>query len=261
MMTARNIRCLFRSLLVLSVLAFGVVGSSWADPILESGSFSVGLGATNTDAFGAYWGTTETSGANTLPGGNIALTISVHSPPFSSAGPTFPNRVLSNQGGVGQNTSGYNKETGLPDRGATISAVYTGPVSLPPDATIRIQIDSISLYGLVHSAPFLTGATADMGFAETTAGHAATSPSQSLNSSTGIGTAANYTQLTWDPADFTQLYNSATRTFALSTDGDNPTVDGFQISGIVTVFIPEPSSAALLLVGLGLAVARRAIGR
>jgi hypothetical protein len=223
---------------------------------VTSSNFSLGFGYTE-DPFG--WTTVETSSANTPTAlGDFTFVPTVTSSNNSSGGCTFPGRVLTDQL-AGQNGRSANGD----GFAATVTGTYTGPTpgdaAPDPNYQISVNISSISLYVCAYAAeanPF--------GFAETTAGHAALSPTFNDPVPPNNATlASNYTHLVWDPDDYSVAGTTSTRTFGLSSPGlagGNLQIDGYEITGTVTLtydVVPEPSSIACFAAIGAAAVVRR----
>ena len=235
-----------------------------------SSSFSLGYGEIGNLGFWHAWRTDESSGVNTPSGapqaggslngtwsfGNFAFSNIVGSVSFSGAGPQFPNRVL---------TDGPNKVSGETFSWTnTIAVTWTdgtpGVVpEIPTNARVRINITQLSIYAVACCEGF-TAANTNLMFSEITLGHETNSPPLTLNAVgfTEINTAANYKQLVWDVPDYTVSGTSLTRTFVLTGDNDFA-VDGFEILGNAQFIydVPEPTSLALLLSGVGVLLWRR----
>lgn len=242
--------------------------ASWAqiDVTNTSQSFSLGYGKVDSTLL---FTTTESSSSNTPTGspqsgggangtwsfGAFTFSNIVRGTASSSAGPTFPNRVLSDGPSltyVAQSITFTN----------TISVRWTGgdpsPTDPPRDLRIRLNISQISIYGMACCSG--NGANTNMAFHEITPGHDATSPSVGLKDLgfVSIGLASSYNQLIWDPIDFTVSGTNLTRTFVIQGDA-NFVVDGFEIIGNAQFIynIPEPAAASLLGAGVvALAMAR-----
>jgi len=243
---------------------FGLCSAAQAaTATLTSSNFSVGFGFTNASAdppvpFG--WNTSETAGQNTpTTQGDFTFVPTVTSANNSSGGCTFIDRVLESAASNGRSAIGDGFA-------ATVTGTYTGPepadVLVPgsPNYQLSVNISAISIYNCAFNA---TGS--NMGFSETTAGHTATQdplitdpvPPNDAN------TAANYTQVIWDPADFSEPGTSSTRSFALAGPGVNAGVyqiDGYEIFGTVTLTydaVPEPGSLAFFAAIGAVAALRR----
>jgi hypothetical protein len=255
-----------KSLVVaVSFVALVVVGSVAQAVTVVSSNFSLGYGWTG--GITGPFTTSETSGANTPTViGDFTFTPSSLVGGSSGSGPRFPNRVLID--GVAGLTSA---SADAFNAAFSVAATYNG--TLPNNITtpqIRINISQISLF-TAHRTGF--GPNPGLGWVETTAGHGQVSPlATGIASISGSGmalsTAANYTQLNWNPADFFAIDDSLapginqTRSFTTSaSQAIQYAIDGWEIIGTVEVTylqVPEPTTFALLGLGtLGLVTSRR----
>jgi hypothetical protein len=230
-----------------------------AAPIV-SGTFSIGQGyiLTGSGPVTGTWNNSETVGANTDVTGPFTLSVSLASDIFSGTGPSFPGRVLTTQG-VASEASGFSG-----DFLATVTANYT-------DAgvgTTTLVIESISIYAFNHSNFTNTdeAGTDEISWSESTIGNLGSSAALDLGApSSSLGTASDYTQLTWNPGEVGVAGTSSIRTFLLSLNGGDfgavgAAIDGFEVTGhIVFTPIPEPSTAMLAcaaMVGMATLVRR-----
>ena len=236
--------------------------SASAAPIVEttisSGNCSFGYGVV-----AGFWGTSETASANTsTTSGSFSFVPTVSGSGNSSFGPRFgpPARTLQS-GGVSPSVADTGATVG--SFLASIAATWSGstPVDAQPSPNYRLRVNITSLR--IWSA----GYDGDTGpytqnFNETTAGHAASSPSTTILAVpfTTWYDKNNYTQIVWDPSEFIVTGTSSTRTFTL---GGSPSssIDAFEVFGTVDLIydaIPEPGAAGLALTAmLGMALRRR----
>jgi hypothetical protein len=231
-------------LLGVLVLVGGIYTPARGAVVIDSTPFSIGLVASSITGVQANWTDDDGLAANNVvPGGLFSMSVSVVSEAGSSAGPRFHDAyAFSNGPGV----SGYNN--GTPAWAATLSASYAGS----GDALI-IRVDSISLYGVAFTS-VVVGPSVDVAFTEPS--QSASSATTPLGNTTDMNTAANYTQFSWNPADYNQSLASAVRTFGLSSN-DGLALDGFLVTGVLEVVaLPEPTSCALLLAGTSLLLRR-----
>ena len=227
--------------LTLAMLA-GLMGGlcpaiATADAI-TSANFSVTFGATYINGAAVSWTTTENASVNTATTiGDFSFVPTIPSGrAFTQNGPTFKNGVLA--------TGGTTNVTGnATDFALSLTGSYDGMV--PPgstDLTLTLHITRLSVWG--WSSTTHTAVT-NMYFSETTAGHAAASPSISLRSGVYspkvVANAANYTQLIWDPADFAVALTASTRTFNLNGGGVPLCIEGLTIQGNVVLSYKPPA--------------------
>ncbi len=247
----------FVKALRLALLAALAVSSASAETIISSQPFSIGYGATATT--GVSFTTNETASANTpTTQGDFRFIPSISGVFFSSAGATFPNRVLGNGG----SSSGVNAESA--SFGLSITGTYTGAVPDGYTPSIRLNISNLLVRGIGYN---VFGATT-VRWTETTSGASQSSAPVSLVLALGtaqqLATASDFRSISWDPTDFyTDNSRSQTRTFTLPTTTaggqNNAGLDGLEIFGTVdVVLVPEPATTLLLGSGLvGLWLGRR----
>jgi|GEM_PF-3634972 len=237
---------------------FTLAASSQAAAIISS-DFTFGYGATAGNPI--TWTTTETSSSNSATTqGDFTFAPTLQGAFFSSNGPKVTvsgsNRTL---------VDGDSDRSGGSDNFAsTISGSYTGPTpgdaAPTPNYQLSIIIDSVSIWGVSFNDE---SGNKTLGFGETTVGHTATSSTITLNndSSSFLLNKAqftddpNYSQLVWDPTDYSVAGTSTSRSFNLVSDS-NRVIDLFEVIGHVELTydaIPEPKSITLLLAG-GLAL-------
>lgn len=229
--------------------------------IISSTDFSFGYGA-NINNVANAWQLQAVSSSSAS--GDFTFSPTVSGASNSSRGPLFTNRVLTNsptdQVNYTGSTLSFNVE---------VAAAYSGII--PLDATnvqITLEITSISIYGLRFSSTTPSPVNSIyLSFAETTVGHASASDGQLMKnvfgSQTPLYTASNYTQLVWNPDEFSENGTSTTRTFSLAANSDlnQVLVDGFEVFGRVQIsydVIPEPTSVGMIVfAGLFVAGVRR----
>lgn len=247
---------------------------------ISSGNFSMGYGVTNGGLVG--FTTVETSGSNTPnpSPGLFSFTYNFgdrngtsYKGQASGYGPTFGGRVLTNGTPPDTNdVSGWS-----PNFQFTVGANYLGAVpgdAVPSSVKLRLNIDSIRVYGMAHTAYQVPGDTLDMHWTETTVLNPGASAAQTLPSASATQNISSYAQLTWDPNEFLEVGLGSNRTFILDTiNGYNyatnagaRVIDGFEIFGNATLVYdlpaPEPSSVVLLGLGMvGLSLKRRKVAR
>ena len=245
---------------------------------VTSTNFSIGFGAsidTTDPTPPGQWSTAETNSVNTPVttgnantttisiGPDFELTPIIAGRQFSDTGATFPNRVLTNNGGQ----SGWSRTFSVDLTGA-----YTG--ILPPGAVnvqTTLNLTGLSIYAMAYNGGSFVTDVNNFHFNETTPGNTASSPNAApLTSTTSTGaldTASNYTQLVWDPSEQAVAGTSSTRSFTTSGFGvvspnEGYVIEGFEIFGTIEVTynvpIPEPSTFTLLGIALlGLSNSKR----
>jgi hypothetical protein len=244
-------RCLFQGL-ALAAFSLAMASPLTKGATIDSAPFSFGLGYT---ANVSNFDDTETSSVNTPTTiGNFSFTPSVTTDRWSSRGVTFVNRVLAD--GPADNDYSANIDTALFQ--LPVTASYNGPAPADaaaiPNYKLRLEITKVSIWAGAHSSSSLQSLAWD----ETTAGHAATSPSVALNNG-GWDVIAGYTQAAWDPADFDQslanLNDPYTRTFDILGGNALRYGDGIEVEGLVHLVydaVPEPNTVSLI--GLAMAI-------
>jgi hypothetical protein len=244
----------------IGVCALGLTGVASAATVIST-PFSVGYGFSGSSTATSSWNTTEpttsSSSNNIYPTGDFNLAISVAGTAQSATGPSFFNRVIGT-GTTGQGPAG--SESGNPaDFLATLVGTYTGtPGDVDignPNYQVTVNISQISIYGTAQD----TVNAQNLGFNETTAGHAQSQTAQTIAAGAGYAYYGPYTQVIWDPSDYSSAGTTQTRTFGLTSAGTVFT-DGFEVFGTIDVSynkaVPEPASLGLLAAG-GLLMLRR----
>lgn len=214
---------------------------------IDSADFSFGFGA-NVNSATQCWALQPVNiPATGYTQGDFTFTPVPVGSKFSGNGAWFNGRVLRN--GAADGVSGDGTFS-MP-----ITAAYTG--SVPTDATniqLELEITNVSVYGAQW-----TGAAASLAWTEVGVG--TSSPvalkSPALSVLADIRTAANYTQVAWDPSDaYVSLATAATpvtRTFNLGNAW--APVDGIEVMGRVhlsydVASVPEPGTLLLAATGL-----------
>jgi hypothetical protein len=227
---------------------------------LTSSNFSFGFGASGTFDPNGIWTTNETASVNTPTTiGNFSFTPSLTGNGGSGTGPAFVNRVLSSGGSQSEQPNATT---------STVTAAWLGGLpsdtvsEVPVNFRLQLNITAISIYGIVFNA-----SSGELGFTETTPGHAASSPLTTLPAAafpTDWNNHTKWTQAVWDPADYQVLGTNFSRSFSVVLDSIGPSGnggggDGFEVFGNVQLLydIPEPSAAMLALAGIGIVVIRR----
>ncbi len=211
-------------------------------------NFSVGYG------YISGWKTNETASANTPPTapsqgnsftmGDFTFKIDVARNPFSSAGPRFSNRVLSN--GDGGGSAGSFSGDGAD---VTVTALYTGAAT-NSQTSFRLTIEQVAVHAFKWSGG-LGGATNTAYWIETTPGYASTSsvvvatPVQAGGSSE----VRHFAQVGYNPPDISLAgTNGMTRTLTLPGDLLFA-VDGFEIVGSAQILgPPAPPAGTIILI-------------
>jgi hypothetical protein len=187
---------------------------------ITSAPFSIGLGYTSSQT----WNDSETSAYNTpTTQGNFSFVPTVVSRLNSASGVYFTNRVITSQVGTDFGWSGNGGVANPSTQSAytnTITASWLGGIpadtltnpEINPNFRIQLNITSLRLWVSNYD-----GTGNPFGFVEITPGHGSSSPT--ITDSPTAGGAQNaptYTQLVWDPADFTESGMASTRSFVLT---------------------------------------------
>lgn len=201
------------------------------------------------------WDTSEiTDGSNDSVSGDFQLNLTFSGIHMSPGGPAFANRTL---------TDGEWGDSCAAKFAVDIEAIYTGDV--PEDASIKLVIDSISIWGQ-GSAAYASVASENNGnqgilWQETTTDTTVTSDWLTLNNtSTYYGYASPYGQLVWNPDDTglevtesmttTRSFNVYANTTYAGAWVGNAALDGFEVSGQIEVEyaeVPEPATWTLMI--------------
>lgn len=222
---------------------------------IASSNFSIALGATYISGAAVCWTTVENTASNSpTTMGDFSVVPSVPTGrAFTQNGPVFANRALA--------TGGTTNVTGsAADFELRISGSYDGLVPRGArDLGVTLEITRLSVWG--WSSTTHTAVT-NMFFVETTPAHGAVSPTVNLRSgpfsAAAVCNAGNYTQLAWDPADFSAPLTAVTRTFNVNGGGALLCIEGLTIEGRVVVSYTPPSQAPPAVeaqLGLGLLLA------
>ena len=254
----------------LAVVVFGFCGVAAAATMeLTSSDFSFGIGAQSSG-----WTMGENTGAaqsNSTQGNFTLLTAATSTiPTVGSAkdGPKFQNTTLPRV--LGNGTSGGSSSCGsAADFSLTVTGNYSGLTApsgadpIAPNYQLMLEITNVSIYGTSYKSD-----TGTLAWNETTTGYTASSSASALPyisaSGSPVRTASNYTQVAWNPDDYTTsiagLNSTFTRTFTVSyaggADGTGSSaglLDGLEVMGRIDLFyntVPEPSMLALLVTGL-----------
>lgn len=250
-------------------LSLSVISPSFAvTGTIISSNFSLGYGVIQNGTQAQQWSDSETSSANTNVNSPFSLSVvfSSRTPAAdddsydgagSFQGPTFPNRVLSD-GDTTTTISGW-----APRFQVALNGSWTGATPLDatpnPNYQFSLEITSIRIYGNLSAYGDATHTS--MWFSEVTAGHGSSMSPFVVSRTTPILAATNWTQLVWNPNDFSDPGTTGSRTFWVNADttGSHAFIDGFEVFGDLVVTydaIPEPATIALLSIG-GLAVVLR----
>lgn len=237
----------------LAALVLAMTTPALQGATITSAPFSFGFGMTATG--GGTWNDEETSGVNTpTTQGDFSFAPVPTGDRFTTDGSTFPNRVLTDAP-----LDGYSAAIDKAMFEVPITANYTGAVpgdvnGTAPNYKLRLEITSISIYAGAHPSSSLFSLAWD----ETTAGHAATSPSTALPVNNDYNEAASYLKVAWDPAEFDEplsgLNDSFTRTFDILGGNELRFGEGIEIEGRVTLVynaVPGPGTFTWLTNGLG----------
>jgi hypothetical protein len=216
---------------------------------LTSADFSVAFGATYINGAAVSWTTVENAALNTPTtlGDFSFVPVVASGRAFTQNGPTFSNGTLASGGNT--NVTGSASDFSL-----SVAGSYNGLV--PPGATgvtVALNLTRLSIWG--WSSTTHTTVT-NMYFVETTAGHAATSPSVNLQSgaysAAAVANATNYTQLTWRPPAFAVPLTASTRTFNLNGGGVPLCIEGLTVEGnVVLTYVPAVSPPSESPAGVG----------
>jgi hypothetical protein len=252
------------TLAVSVVIALLVVSAAQAG-MIASADFTFAYGA--TEGSGNVWSTTENTATNSpTTQGDFTLSPAPYSEVWSGAGPIFTNRTLG-QGGSSDRSSYIGGIFTLPITGSYNGAAPADVDTSNPGYTLKLEVTNLSIWSLWDSGDGCT-APSNLAWSDVTAGHAATmSPAVDLHAYNGGSLAerartmdpAYYTQVAWDPDDYSTSLggrnDSFVRSFGFLGGGaaDYRLIDGLEISGRVVLeynSVPEPSTLALLMVGL-----------
>lgn len=203
--------------------------------VVESESFSVGFGFSDSPDAANCWNMTETGEANLFPKDLFVLEVAVTGGGLSGMGPTFIGRSL-------QECSGSGKSGMVSDFQVEIKVRYIGPRAvrglLASRYCVRVEVKEISIY-----AAAMSGATAphdpQIQFEEITPDRPRSQRAQTvLTQEAGLQLRENFIPIVWKVDTTSSLFKPGTtiRTFRLKESAPMAfALDGLEIKGRVII--------------------------